>query len=383
MRPPARTPPTIPTVTAPPTDDHQLLQPLRQRLPFGAILLAWTVWGLAMGYQTQLTALAHGGAATPVLASIRISLGDAWSWALVTPFVMEAARRLRQRRLGLATEAFAHLMVFLAVHCVVLALYRLTHVVQGLPPLPLTLVFVSALTIHALFYIAIVFLVTGMDSHERLRAHETRQHQLQKALALAQLHALRSQLQPHFLFNALNAIAALIHSDPGRADKMLGKISELLRIVVDTAPTPEIRLRDELRFALGYLDIEQMRYGDRLAVCIDVPEDALEAMVPSMLIQPLVENAVRHGVAPHARPGQVRIRAARDGDALQLAVSDTGNGFLAATDHEPEEHGVGLSATRARLEKLYGSAHTFGFHTLADGFEVRVSLPFRTASVSA
>ena len=156
---------------------------------------------------------------------------------------------------------------------------------------------------------------------------EARENQLKTQLALAQFHALRAQLHPHFLFNALNAISSLIHSDPARADRMLARASELLRIAIDTAVKPEIPLAHEVEFAKRYLEIERMRYGDRLDVRVDIASETAQALVPNMLLQPLIENAVRHGVAPHAAAGRVEVRAARVGNDLSIVVSDTGDGF--------------------------------------------------------
>ena len=241
-------------------------------------------------------------------------------------------------------------------------------------PRPLLPLLFSLVTFNGLAYTVIAVIITAIDSQETLRAQARREGQLEAQLASAQFHALRAQLHPHFLFNSLNAISSLIHSDPQRADRMLSQLSELLRLAIDTATHPEVTLKSDVAFTRRYLDIERMRYGDRLDVHFNVNGETFDALVPTMLLQPLVENAVRHGIAPHSRPGRVEINAKRVGDELLLVVRDTGSGFDPDTN---ESAGVGLSTTRARLETLYGGSERMSFEHIADGFEVRVRLPFR------
>jgi two-component system, LytTR family, sensor kinase len=240
----------------------------------------------------------------------------------------------------------------------------------------------TLLSYNALTYIVVAVAITAIDAREALRAREARANHLETQLALAQFHALRAQLHPHFLFNALNAISTLIHSDPARADRMLARVSELLRIAIDSAAKPEIPLSDEVEFAKRYLEVERMRYGDRLDVSIDVAHETASALVPTMLLQPLVENAVRHGVAPHAAAGRVEVRTTRIGDELSIVVRDTGAGF--DPDDAPADNretpGVGIATTRARLQTLYGTAQTLVFTNVPAGFEARVSLPFRSSA---
>src|SRR5690606_18555282 len=199
-------------------------------------------------------------------------------------------------------------------------------------------------------------------------------------LATARFQALRAQLQPHFLFNSLNAISALIQNDPERAERMLARLSQLLRIAIETAVKPEIRLVEEVEFVRRYLEIEQLRYGDRLRVGIDLEDDTLDALVPGMLLQPLVENAVRHGVAPHPWQGAVSITARRRDGQLDIVVRDTGRGVSARSQRSGNGSGagVGLQTTRARLETLYGTRHTLELVNVAGGgFETRVTLPYK------
>ncbi|MCP3143445.1 sensor histidine kinase [Pyxidicoccus xibeiensis] len=188
------------------------------------------------------------------------------------------------------------------------------------------------------------------------RAHvrQRRADQLQAQLAEARLQGLAAQLRPHFLFNALNAVASLVHTDPDGAERMLARLGDLLRHSLESGDRQEVTLREELAALAPYLDIERTRFGSRLEVEWSLAPDVLEARVPHLALQPLVENAIRHGLAPRAEPGRVRICAERDGEALRVQVQDDGMG-LPATSLPRRGGGVGLSNLRARLATLYGS----------------------------
>lgn len=206
------------------------------------------------------------------------------------------------------------------------------------------------------------------ESRDRaLRAVE-----LESSLQQAQLTALRSQLNPHFLFNSLHSIAELVHSNPKLAEDLIVRLGELLRKVLDSSATQQVPLSEELEFVRGYVEIEQMRLGDRLQVTWDIDPRTLRARVPSLILQPLVENAITHGIAPSAQAGTLAVRAARVGDDLLLEVCDSGPGVdsRAATPRS----GIGLSNTRVRLASLYGAHHSFELVN-GQGFTVRLLIP--------
>jgi signal transduction histidine kinase len=216
-------------------------------------------------------------------------------------------------------------------------------------------------------------------------AHES--EQLQARLDLAQLQALKLQLQPHFLFNTLNTITALVHTDPQAAERMVSGLSELLRFSLGSAGEQEVPLERELEVLRHYLDIQQVRFRDRLSVRFDVGDDAARAYVPNLLLQPLVENAIKHGIGPRAAAGCITIAAHRDNGVLALEVSDDGVG-------EPRDvvrrEGVGLGNARARLRSLYGDAHRFDAGVPAGtgmedrmGFRVCIEIPFHTRAPEA
>jgi LytS/YehU family sensor histidine kinase len=192
-----------------------------------------------------------------------------------------------------------------------------------------------------------------------------------------QLESLKVQLQPHFLFNTLNTILALIRTEPATAERMVSGLSELLRASLEAAGEHEVPLERELAILRPYLEIQQVRFRDRLAVLLDVDPAARGALVPYLILQPLVENAIRHGLAPRASAGRVEISASVLDDALRLEVRDDGVGIRAPS---AMREGVGLGNTRARLRHLYGTRHAFEARPRAEGgFAVRVEIPYRPA----
>ncbi|HEV2129507.1 MAG TPA: histidine kinase, partial [Longimicrobiaceae bacterium] len=197
-------------------------------------------------------------------------------------------------------------------------------------------------------------------------------------LTRAQLDVLKMQLHPHFLFNTLNAISALMHRDVPAADRMLARLGDLLRLSLEKAGTQEVTLRDELEFLEPYLEIEQTRFGDRLKVEWTIDSEALDAMVPHLILQPLVENSIRHGIAPRAAPGRIEISAQRSNGSLQLEVRDNGRGLNQGD--QMRSTGVGLSNTRARLAQLYDGSHSFEVGGAPEGgVVVAMEIPFRPA----
>ena len=188
------------------------------------------------------------------------------------------------------------------------------------------------------------------------------------------------QLQPHFLFNTLNAIAALMHKDLRLADKMLARLGDLLRATLENPAAQEATLRQELAFLRPYLEIEQARLGSRLTVSTDVPVELLEAQLPFLVMQPLVENAIRHGIAPRVGPGRLDIRARRQNGRLSVEIADDGLGM---PPNGCAREGIGISNTRARLRGLYGNEQSLDLERGPEGgVTATVTLPFREAPLS-
>ena len=235
---------------------------------------------------------------------------------------------------------------------------------------------VSTLALQFFVYCAIVAAAHGVVYYERSRERD----HLAARLADVRLQLLSMQLQPHFLFNTLNTIAELFHEDPEAADYMIAGLSDLLRRTLELGPTQEIPLHAELDLLGRYLDIQKARFGDRLVVTIVVDDDARIASVPVLLLQPLVENAIRHGLAERVSSGRIDIAARRDGARLVITVTDDGLG--AATQIASGNERVGLGNTRARLEALYGSQHRLELANAPErGARVSLEVPFRAAQV--
>jgi signal transduction histidine kinase len=232
----------------------------------------------------------------------------------------------------------------------------------------------------------LAYLDVILAGHAIYYARDARSRQLQATalearLAVAQLDVLRMQLHPHFLFNTLNTVSALMHRDLHAADRMLALLGDLLRDSFEKMPAQEVTLKQELGFLEKYLEIEKMRFRDRLTVETRVDPETLDAEVPNLILQPLVENAIRHGIARRREPGHVRLAAWREGDRLELRIRDNGPG-LSSEGELQGRGGVGLSNTQARLRQLYGKDHRFELLAPeAGGLEVALSVPFKGASL--
>ncbi len=225
-------------------------------------------------------------------------------------------------------------------------------------------------------YSAIVGVSYALGYYRESQARALTAAHLETRLIEARLRTLEAELHPHFLFNTLHAISTLVHSNPEAADRMISRLSDLLRITFSRSGAARVPLQEEIEFLQKYLDIEQTRFQDRLAVTYDVEPDTLDAEVPRLILQPLVENAIKHGVSRRVGPGTIRIASWREDDVLCLEVRDNSAGVAAAAP-APAGAGVGLSNTRARLECLYGQAQSLEFAEGADGLAVCMRLPFQ------
>ena len=233
-----------------------------------------------------------------------------------------------------------------------------------------------------------IFLVSYViDYYRRHQEEELKVSRLRTELAQAQLQvteaqlqALKMQLHPHFLFNTLNSISALLDEDVDAADQMLARLGDLLRLTLENSGAQQVTLQEELEFLRCYLEIEHVRFHDRLTVNMRIDPETLDARVPNLILQPIVENAIKHGIVSRIAPGEIEIRADRDSDVLRLRVKDNGPGLNAAAARRRE--GLGLANTRARLQQMYGSAHRFEMADAASGgLQVTLELPFETAAV--
>jgi LytS/YehU family sensor histidine kinase len=310
-------------------------------------------------------------------------------WVPFTPLIFAATRRFPLVRHRMARSMLVHLG--LAAVMIVLAegaYAQLSLVVERLtgstiapdrpPALVLTALSVmTRLVSGVVTYAAVLGVASAVESQRRLSDRDTRAAKLEADLARAQVQAIKMQVQPHFLFNTLHAINVLIREDPAVATRMVTLLGDLLRQTLSRATMEKVSLRSELEVLALYLEIESVRFCDRLKVMFDVPDATLSALVPDLVLQPLAENAIKHGVGAMTAGGTVRISARRDGDTLILDVVDSGEGPVAGT---PSRERIGLSTVRERLERLYGANHGLTVEPAPEGgCRARISLPFEEA----
>ena len=301
-------------------------------------------------------------------------------WAAFTPLVIWFARKFDLQRN--ATRSIIALVAFglLIAPLQATVEFSLAYAIDLLRHAPDMLlrrqIFWRAVAVGAFGnFIVYALIVCGhyaYDYYQKYREREIRSVELEGRLAQAELQNLKMQLHPHFLFNTLHTISVLMMRDADLANRMLIRLSDLLRITLDNPGSHMVPLKQELDFLRGYLEIEQTRFQDRLTVDIDVQPSALDAQVPNLILQPLVENAIRHGIATRPGAGHIDLRATTDGPVLRLHVRDDGPGLDGAF-----KKGIGLTNTEARLRQLYGAAHTFEIRnsTPGGGVEVTITLP--------
>ena len=219
------------------------------------------------------------------------------------------------------------------------------------------------------------------------REGQLRTVQLEAQLSQAQLHALKMQLHPHFLFNTLHSISALLNKDPQASRKMITRLGDFLRLTLENSGAQEVTLQKEMEFLTCYLEIERIRFQDRLVTQMDLGEETLDAKVPNLILQPIVENAIRHAIAPRSTPGLIEIEAKQEGTKLRIQVRDNGPGI---SEHRTSDSvftkGLGLTNTSTRLEQLYGAAHLFDLSNRSGGWIGRNSgntLSPRTSSFTS
>jgi two-component system LytT family sensor kinase len=352
----------------------------RQRwLEAALIFAAWTVFGLLMANQTYMMAQL-GGRQAPWVILLRSTLLDSYLWAFATLAIFWLARRFPLERGRLLRRIPVHV-----VAAIVLSLARaafmveLSRHVDWLGRRSFGPQFWGSSGIHLVFYGFVLGVAHAVLYYERYRERERAAEQLARGLTEARLQALKMQLQPHFLFNTLNAISALIPAEAKPARRMVARLGDLLRISLEHEETQEVTLREELAFLEPYLEIEQARLEDRLTVVMEIAPETLDARVPHLLLQPLVENAIRHGIAPRIEPGRVAISAATSPDDrfLHLEVRDDGRG-VDQDNQVRTRRRVGLTNIQSRLQQLYEGEHRFELENQPDrGVVVRITLPFR------
>jgi two-component system LytT family sensor kinase len=347
------------------------------------IFAAWAVFGLLLANQSYIQSVI-GGRPMPVIVALRFGLLEATLWAFTTVVIFSLARRFPIERGRVLQGIVLHLVAAITIASartgvmIVLAWY-----LPWVRARDFNMQFWGSSSQNFLFYTLLLGIAHLVLYYRRFREREKAAERLARGLTEARLQALKMQLQPHFLFNTLNAISALIPAEAQPARRMVARLGDLLRTTLEHEDTQEVTLREELAFLEPYLEIEQARLEDRLTVVLNIAPEALDARVPHLLLQPLVENAIRHGIASRIEPGRVEISAARgsDGRFLQLEIRDDGRGFDRNQDRDNEgrtRRGVGLTNIRSRLEQLYGTDHRFKLENRADGgVLVQIGIPYR------
>jgi two-component system LytT family response regulator len=374
------------------TDGAGIDLPAPARLRYGVqwpfILTVATLLGVGSSVLAWQFTLAIGKPVVQWRSLVVLHVSYWYVWAVFTPAVVWLSQHFRLERQGLVRAALVHMPS--------VALFSLAHI-AAMAGVQWWLAATEGRSFswwieckrsaldnfdwEMMTYWAIAGLSHAVLYYRESRDRELRTSQLETKLISAQMAALQRQLQPHFLFNTLHAISALMHRDVEAADRTLMRLSDLLRMALESVGHQEIALKAELEFLAKYLEIEQTRFADRLVVRFDIEPDTLDTRVPTLLLQPLVENAIKHGVSKKAGPGHIDISARREHDKLRIEVRDDGVG-LSETALTALQKGIGVSTTRARLQHQFGADYRFEFHRQAQGLAVVVALPWRLEVVT-
>jgi signal transduction histidine kinase len=342
----------------------------------------WTLIGLSFAVHFFLNS-SKAGQTISWSEAVTFSLGDWYVFAILSIPVAKLARRFPFERRTWGRVLFLHVIYSVLFSFAYMFLRAIAGEVQSLFNTNAAVPFARAFPLLAKtfqyniwVYWVILAVCNAFGYYEKFHERELRASELEKRLAQARLQALQSQMNPHFLFNTLHTISALMHKDVDAADRMVMKLSDLLRLALANTDTHEVPLKQELDFLSRYLEIEKTRFRERLSVEMEIAEETLSARVPNLVLQPLVENAIRHGIEKHARPGKITLRAHKRNGDLEMEVQDNGDGIRVRSGEKKRE-GIGLSNTRSRLEHLYGERQQFELQNLdSGGFLARVVIPF-------
>jgi|tagenome__1003787_1003787.scaffolds.fasta_scaffold20964861_3 two-component system, LytTR family, sensor kinase len=359
---------------------------LTRTVKWGLVILFWLGWSAACtSFSYSFRVALHKPIAWMDLSRMYFAAYTLWG-PLFTPIAVFIARRFQFEKPTWPRSLIVHFFAapsIACIHasiCVVFSFWIWPEMAAYGAVTKLQMFqryFLMYGTDNIFIYWTIVLAVQGWMYYERYRDRELRASVLQTQLATAQLQALKVQLHPHFLFNTLNSVSELMHQDVNTAERVITRLSDLLRMALENIGVQELSLRQELDFVQGYLEIEQTRFLDRLEVKLDIQPETLDCRIPNLLLQPLVENAIRHGISKSSGLGVIEIFTRKINDRLLIVVTDNGPGIASNGRHSTSNFGLGLSTTRTRLEFLYGREQTFVLNNLPDrGLEVRISLPW-------
>jgi signal transduction histidine kinase len=350
--------------------------------------VVWTIIGLSFASRTYLS---YTQTRTDVNWKHVYSayLIDFYLWGAVSPFIFWLARRFPVERGHIFKRVVLHLLIALILNFLVLSaaspmLWYFGYPNENIYP-SLWVLFKFSITSHVMLHQGLIIyagtLIAGhaFEYYRQLQAGKTRTAELASQLAQAQLAALKMQIHPHFLFNTLNSIAALLHKDVETADRMIARLSDFLRLTLNSSETSVVKLEQELEFLKTYLEIEKIRFQNKLAVNLKIAPDALDAQVPNLILQPLIENAIRHGIAKQTAIGQLNVEARREGERLLIKIEDNGPGLNGNGNRRKKSgEGLGLANTRARLKQFYDDDFQFEIKDKSngDGTIVNLNVPY-------
>jgi len=356
----------------------------------GSVIVgAWTAVAFVFTLAQSLNAgLLDYEKSFSLVDSFTLQIVSCFGWMMLTPLILKGAKTFLPIDRVLYRNLFFLFLLGILVILLQATYQALTLPHYGYPKNRIFSTFSEAFTFMlaknefisaSLYLITLGIILTGIY-YEMFRVKELKNSELKANLTQARLQVLKMQLHPHFLFNTHNAISELIHKDPNRAEKILTNLSDLLRISFEKLDDEEIPLQQELEFIAKYIEIEQTRFQERLQVEMKIAGNTLDAIVPNMILQPLVENAINHGIAPLVEGGKVQIVASSKAGFLHLQVIDNGAG-VKAEELEKLDDGVGLANTKARLKHLFNDKQSFEINSQEnEGFTVSITIPFTTQS---
>jgi two-component system, LytTR family, sensor kinase len=394
-----------------PTPLTEILFDPMPEYPYKSAHRKWTNWLISIGIWTLVALLIASlqFTARPLVtpreltfdfAMIHVSIW-AYFWACATFLIFAIVRKYSLDKSALGKTLAVHggfalvcILVLSAIYTVGEFFWNREESIKDGPLLVFAKVIVVMLTTNLLTYFCIVAVGQTLDLYRKYREREFKATRLETELVSAQLNQLRSQLHPHFLFNTLSAITTLIYEDSEAAEKMVVRLSELLRMALEQPDSQTRSLEDELAFISKYLEIETIRFGDRLDYTEDIHKSARNAQVPVLILQPLIENALKHAVERSRGKCKVMLSATANNTWLNLVVSDSGpgrNGTAARQVNSdnlfdkhthPNGNGIGLSNTRSRLEHLYPNNHRMSVKDLQPGFQVEIDIPLKSENAN-
>jgi two-component system LytT family sensor kinase len=346
--------------------------------------LIWGIWTVVTFFFASQTYMMYykGEKPIPFRSALIIEGLGCLLWALATPLVLWLARRFRIERNSWRRRVPLHFFTSIGLSSALLALDYLLYMIYWhrtavLTPMKFLEYIFYNLDRWLLVYWVIVLLSHAFNYYNSSRKGELKASQLRAQLAQSQLEALKMQLHPHFLFNTLHSVSALLNQDIEAARSMITRLGDFLRLTLENAGTQEVSLRQEMQFLNGYLEIERIRFQDRLTTVVSVDPEVLDVQVPNLILQPIVENAMRHAIARKSGAGRIEILATARNGALRIQVKDDGPGLPGAQSPDSQLRlGVGLPNTIARLKRLYGTAYRFELtNDPAGGLVVTLEIP--------